>query len=147
MKTYRKAIFAVVYTIDEGKVEYLILKRKKHWKGWEFTKGGVEKGEKLIETVWREIKEETGQRVIDIKKWKTGGKYKYGKDFVQKAKHIGQEWTLFSVRVAKGKVNLDREEHNGFKWLDFKNAEKILTWKNQKKCLKMVNSSLENGVH
>jgi len=49
-ETYRKAVFVVVYRETKtGKDrKYLILKRKLHWKGWEFPKGGLEKGEKIL---------------------------------------------------------------------------------------------------
>ena len=41
---YRKSVFGVAYCKDnDGKIEYIILKRKKHWKGWEFPKGKIEK--------------------------------------------------------------------------------------------------------
>ena len=39
---YRKALFIVAYRMINNNIKYLILKRKLHWKGWEFPKGGVE---------------------------------------------------------------------------------------------------------
>ena len=61
---YRKAVFAVTYYITpEGKIEYLILKRKKHWKGWEFPKGKIEKFETKKAAARREVNEETGLKV------------------------------------------------------------------------------------
>src|SRR3989344_1192122 len=41
----RKGVFIIVYRKEKDKLSYLILKRKLHWKGWEFPKGGIEKGE------------------------------------------------------------------------------------------------------
>jgi len=45
---YRRGIFVVVYrrcdSNDDESVEYLLLKRKLHWKGWEFCKAGCERG-------------------------------------------------------------------------------------------------------
>ena len=38
---YRNAIFIVVYAKQKDKIYYLILKRKLHWKGWEFQKEGL----------------------------------------------------------------------------------------------------------
>ena len=43
------------------------MKRKKHWVGWEFPKGGVDKGESPRETAIRETKEECGQEGFDFK--------------------------------------------------------------------------------
>ena len=36
------------------------MKRHLHWDGWEFPKGGVDRGEGKIISAFREIKEETG---------------------------------------------------------------------------------------
>ena len=73
---YRKAVFGVAYSKNkDGKIEYIILKRKKHWKGWEFPKGGIERGEKIIDAVKREVREETGLKCINIKKLNFSGKF------------------------------------------------------------------------
>ena len=77
---YRKAIFVVTYAKVKDEIYYLILKRKLHWKGWEFPKGGLESlREKLFvnSAVKREVKEETSLKAIKIKNMKTSGKYKY----------------------------------------------------------------------
>lgn len=46
MDKYRQAVFVVTYAEEKGKTYYLILKRRHHWKGWEFPKGGINSGEK-----------------------------------------------------------------------------------------------------
>lgn len=138
---YRRGIFVIPYSIENKKVFYLLLKRKLHWIGWEFTKGGVEKGENLISTAKRELKEETGKRYLSIKKFKISGKYKYDKVFENRRNRVGQtyEYTFAAEINKKGKVNFDKKEHSGFKWLEFDEAIEKLTWDNQKKCLKIVN--------
>lgn len=141
--TYRKAIFIVVYAkTSSGKIEYLLLKRKKHWKGWEFPKGGIEAGETKLVTVKRELKEETGLAPIKIKKFKIKGSYRYEKKFKDRPGIVGQTYYLFSVETKKGNVKLDKreKEHTSYKWVLFKEAEKLLTWPNQKRCLKIVNN-------
>jgi 8-oxo-dGTP pyrophosphatase MutT (NUDIX family) len=72
----RKAIFAVTYSINNGKIEYVVLKRKKHWKGWEFTKGKIERFELKRKTARREVEEETGLKILKIKKFNVKGLYK-----------------------------------------------------------------------
>ncbi len=67
---HRKGIFLVTYSKENGKTKYLILKRKLHWKGWEFPKGGIEPGESIKKTIKRELKEETGLKPLMIKKLK-----------------------------------------------------------------------------
>jgi len=141
---YRKGIFAVVYTKNQinGKVEYLILKRKKHWNGWEFVKGKIENFEMKGVAARRETIEETGQKILKIKKFNVKGSYKYNKILKDRPGLIGQTYHLFAIEVEKGKVKLDKIEHSDYKWVGFKEAMKKLTWKNQQECLKKVNNWL-----
>ncbi len=138
----RHAIFAVVYSIKNKKIEYLILKRKKHWIGWEFTKGGIDLFETRKMAVRREVREETGQKILKIKRFHVGGLYKYKNKLKDRPGVIGQTYHLFAVEVKKGKVKIDKNEHSEFKWTNFNEAEKKLTWENQKKCLRIVNEWL-----
>lgn len=137
-KRFRPGVFVVVYARGERGIEYLLLKRKKHWIGWEFSKGGIEKGESEIETAKREVKEETGLRVINIRKYNKSGKYLYDEKTCEDRKMDGQSYSLYSAEVVKGEVKIDKKEHSGFKWMSFKDAMHILTWKNQMECMKMV---------
>lgn len=143
MKKYRKAVFVVVYMEEKGKRLYLVLKRKLHWIGWEFPKGGIEKKENLIKAVKREVFEESGHKTIKIKKFNIMGKYDYNEAARKDRKFDGQTYTLFAAEVKGKKTKIDRKEHSKFKWLPFKNALKILTYNDQKKCLRIVNRFLE----
>ncbi len=142
---YRPAVFVVVYAKLKEKIKYLILKRKLHWKGWEFCKGKIEDGESKEETAKREAKEETGLKIIKLKRFNISGKYLYSKKLPDRPEYIGQTYTLFAGEVKVGKVKLDKKEHSTHKWMDFKTAYKKLTWPNQKKSLKIVNRFLENS--
>lgn len=144
-RKFRRAIFGVAYCKDEnGKIEYIILKRKKHWKGWEFPKGKVERFETKRMGAKREVHEETGLNVLKVKRFKEKGIYLYTKKLWDRPDKIGQTYHLFAVQVEKGngKLKLDSHEHNGYKIVSFKEAYKILTWPNQKKCIKIVNDWL-----
>ena len=128
---YRKAVFIVVYSKGKNKIEYLILKRKLHWIGWEFLKGGLEYSEEEKHAVKREVVEETGLKILKIKGMKIKGSYKYKKILKDRPGIIGQNFSLYSVEVKKARVKLDRLEHSDYKWMDFEKALKKLTWKNQ----------------
>jgi 8-oxo-dGTP pyrophosphatase MutT (NUDIX family) len=142
---WRHAIFAVAYSLNEkNKIEYLILKRKKHWIGWEFPKGKIEFLETRKMATRREIKEETGLKILKIKKFDVKGLYHYKKKMNDRKGYIGQTYHLFAVEVMKGKVKIDEKEHNDFKWEKFENAEKKLTWENQKRCLKIVDTWIKS---
>ncbi len=148
-KRYRKSVFVVVYCKTKKGIEYLILKRKLHWRGWEFPKGGVEGLKEKIFTkkaIKREVKEETGLEAIQIKNMHVSGKYNYKKMLKDRPGIIGQKYRLYAAEVKKGKVNLNKNhdaEHSDYKWVSFDKAIKKLTWPNQRKCLKIVNSWLK----
>ena len=136
---YRKGIFIVTYSKTKEGIKYLLLKRKLHWKGWEFPKGGFEKGEKILDVVKRELKEETGLKQLNIKKFSEKGKYNYNKKYSNRKGFVGQTFEgLYAIEVKKAKVSLDALEHSKYKWFNFKKALRKITWPNQKKCLKIV---------
>jgi 8-oxo-dGTP pyrophosphatase MutT (NUDIX family) len=145
---FRKAVFGVAYTKDNnGKIEYLLLKRKNHWIGWEFPKGKIERFETKRMAVKREVGEETGLKIIKIKRFKEKGYYLYKKKLKDRPDKIGQTYHLFSVQVKKGKVSIDKKEHSWHKWALFKEAYKKLTWPNQKRCLKFVDEWLNRKTN
>jgi|TARA_Y100000310_G_C20658000_1_gene803048 8-oxo-dGTP pyrophosphatase MutT (NUDIX family) len=141
---YRQAVFMVAYAKTEEGLKYLILKRKSRWRGWEFPKGGINFNETKEKTVIREILEETGKKALKIKKFKVFGKYEYKKKFPERKDFIGQEYSLYSVKIKYGNIKIDENEHSSYVWLDFGKAKKRLTFPNQKKCLKIVNDWLND---
>lgn len=140
---YRKAVFVITYRKEKDKILYLLLKRKLHWRGWEFPKGGIKKNESLIKAVKREIKEETGQKAHNVKSHNISGKYKYDKIFPDRNSVIGQTYKLFSAEIKDKKIGIDRLEHSSYKWLPYAKALKMLTYKNQKKCLKYADKTIK----
>ena len=141
---YRRGIFIVTYRRKkDGEIEYLLLKRKLHWKGWEFCKGGCESGEKTKVCVLRELKEETGQKAISVSTYKKSGKYKYKTSIGGRPGIIGQNYNLFSAEIKDKKIKFDKEEHSGFKWVSFDKAIKMLTFTNQRICLRIVDKGIE----
>ncbi|MFC1682337.1 NUDIX domain-containing protein, partial [Nanoarchaeota archaeon] len=141
---YRHAIFAIIYTIVKNKPQYLLLKRKLHWKGWEISKGGKRIYETDKMTLKRELKEETGLKIKKIaKKFRIDEKYKYDKKYSDRKGFVGQKYkTLFLVEVEKGKINLDNIEHSGSDWFEFSEAVKKLKWSNQRKLMNIFRGSL-----
>ena len=140
---YRKAVFVLPYSKTKKGIEYLLLKRKLHWKGWEFAKGKIEKSEEKIKTAKRELKEETGHRALKIKRFNFSGKYNYEKMLKDRPEIKGQTFTLFAAEIKRtGRVTLDPKEHSGHKWVSFSQAFKMLRWPNQRKSLRIVNAWL-----
>ncbi|MBI5148557.1 NUDIX domain-containing protein [Candidatus Pacearchaeota archaeon] len=136
---YREGIFCVTYAKEGNKTKFLLLHRKLHWVGWEFPKGGIKKSDKnRKKTVAREIKEESGQKPLKFLKLGFGGKYDYKKNEQKKLGFKGQTFSSFLVKIKKGKIRLDKREHDGCMWGDYKNALKLLTWPNQKRILRIA---------
>jgi len=103
---YRKGIFCVLY--HGKKPEFLLLHRKLHWTGWEFCKGKKEKGETVLETAEREIREETGQKAAKIISLHHSGKYDYGKNFQKQVGFRGQTYVLFTAELESKKIKTDK---------------------------------------
>jgi len=137
-KNYRKGIFCVVYY----RKEFLLLHRKLHWKGWEFPKGGIKRGESKEKAALREVKEETGLDVLKLRKFPVKGRFTYDKRTQASRKARGATYVLFSALVEKNKVRLCRKEHDGFRWCSAEEALGLLTWPNQRHCLEIVAKSL-----
>jgi 8-oxo-dGTP pyrophosphatase MutT (NUDIX family) len=139
-------VFIVTYANTPKGIKYLLLKRKLHWKGWEFPKGGVNRFEFRISAAKRELKEETGLDFVKINSFNERGFYKYDKKYLDRKGRIGQDYKLYSAEVKfSHKIKLDRLEHSDYKWVDFNEAIKKLTWKNQRKCLKIVDEFLSSN--
>jgi 8-oxo-dGTP pyrophosphatase MutT (NUDIX family) len=140
---YRKAVFMVAYGRTPNKeIKYLVLKRRFHWRGWEFPKGGVNFSESKKNAVRREIEEETGMKALKIKAFNFHGKYNYKRKFPDRKDYLGQAYSLYSVEIKYGKIKIDENEHSKYVWLNFEEAKKKVTFINQKKSLEIVNKWL-----
>jgi 8-oxo-dGTP pyrophosphatase MutT (NUDIX family) len=142
---FRKAVFIVTYRKSNSGLVYLVLKRKLHWKGLEFPKGGIERFEFKKRAVKRELFEETGQISDNIKKYPIKGKYKYHKILKDRADFRGQSFKLYSAEIKNKRVIFDKKEHSTYKWVNFRIAMKLLKWQNQRKCLSIVNNYLTSN--
>lgn len=120
-------VHVVIFRRVKNELEFLILHRKPEKGGfWQNLTGGVEKGESLLDTLKREIKEETGISENQIKR--VIKDIHYFEWFHHKLKQKIREW-VFAVEVdPKVEVKLS-EEHDEYKWCDSKEAEKLFKWK------------------
>jgi hypothetical protein len=53
-------------------------------------------------------------------------------------KFHGAEGRLYVIQLFNKKIKIDRSEHDKFKWVDAKDALKLLTYSNQRNALKYV---------
>jgi len=138
MKRERKGVSAVIIYEKNGFREYLILKRKLNWRGWELLKGGLRPKEEYLKALKREIKEEiglkSGYNIIPTSYWNS---FKYGKEYVKDGELYGSVRNkVFLVKLRSKKIKIDSKEHSGFRWVGKKDALKMLTWKDQKSIIK-----------
>lgn len=141
-----KSAGAIIFRKEDGKIYYLLLnysaigKVEKTY--WGFPKGRIEKGEKEIETVKREIEEETGIKDIQlIKGFKEREKY----FFKFHGKNILKFVTFYLAETKTKEIKLSFE-HVGYKWLIYEKAVKQLTFQNAKEILKKANSYLKSKI-
>ncbi len=142
-KRFRKGIFCVPYKLEP--LRYLILHRKLHWKGWEFTKGKRKFFEKAKDACKREIREETDLKIKEIKDFSIEGKFVYDKKSQQEWKAKGFKYKLFACEVKKGVVKVSKKEHDRYKWCTYEQAFRLLRWHNQKRSLKIVNEFIKQS--
>jgi bis(5'-nucleosidyl)-tetraphosphatase len=132
---------AVLHLMDENfEINYLILNYS--YGHWDFPKGNVEIGETEIDTIKREVMEETG--IVDIKLiegFRQQISYKYRK----KSKLVHKTVIYYLAETKSNKVVLSFE-HVNFAWLNFDDALNKLSFENSKKVLKNAKEFLSNNI-
>jgi 8-oxo-dGTP pyrophosphatase MutT (NUDIX family) len=113
-------------------VKYLLLRRIEDKGGyWTPITGHVEKGEKLLDALYREVEEETGisapSYVIDLRI-----PFRFSKDGEEFEEHC------FGVQVETQVVRLS-SEHSAYEWLDYYRAMERLKWDEHKRSLQALN--------
>ncbi len=139
-------IDSYLYRRDEdGHLVFLLLKRrpdKRYGHLWQGVAGQMEEGETAVETLLREVNEETGLRPL----------------FAFTADHVTSFYQsyndrmnlvpVFGVEVGLAEVHLS-EEHESYRWVRFEEGVKMLTWDQQKKALSVINEmilSVDNRI-
>lgn len=132
---------AVLYVIDKNfEINYLILNYS--YGHWDFPKGNIESGETEIETIKREVMEETG--ITDIKLiegFRQQISYKYRKN----SKLVNKTVIYYLAETKSDKVILSFE-HINFAWLNFYDALDRLSFDNSKRVLKNAKEFLSNNI-
>jgi len=138
-----KSAGAVIF-IKSKEIKYLLLRHpfssrtKKDY--WGFPKGHIEKNEKELETVKREIKEETGLKNIKI----VNG-FKETVIYFLKNNTIIQKKVILYLAEAERKKIILSSEHIGYKWLNFQKAINLLCFKDLKKVLKRADNLMKEN--
>ena len=144
-------IEGILFKRTDGKIQYLLLKRHPE-KGefWQPITGGLEEGETKIETLKREIIEETGIKSI-IKiienvhyyEFQDPSTIEYFKRHGRACNHVKEY--VFGVEVSSDeKVVLDEKEHSEFKWCGLREALRLMKWKGNKDAFRKLDRILSH---
>jgi 8-oxo-dGTP pyrophosphatase MutT (NUDIX family) len=146
---FEKSVGAVVFRITNGRREYLLMKyRNGHW---EFPRGKVEDAETELDTMRREIEEETGisqLRVIDGFREVMRFSYKaHGQERISRTRdknciYVHKKAVFYLVEAMDEDVVISHE-HQKFQWLEFEEGYEKLTFQNAKTILKRAHKKLQ----
>src|SRR3989338_340626 len=131
-----KSAGAIVYRKEKEPMFLLLHYEMGHW---DFPKGNIEANEKDLETVKREIQEETCIKDVEILK---GFKETIQYYFKFEGELIHKTVVFYLAKTDEEKVKLSFE-HIGFIWLPYEKAIGKLTFKNAKEILKKANEFLK----
>lgn len=120
---------AVLFREDTTRLYLLLHYQASHW---DFPKGNIEKGESELDTVRREVKEESGIDDIEfINGFKRISEYYYTRNNVL----IHKQVVFYLAKTKQKEVKLS-SEHIGYAWLPYKEALERLTYNNSKQILR-----------
>lgn len=128
---------AIIFRTEKNEILYLLL-----WYPaghWDFPKGNIERGETEIETVRREVYEETG---IDDLEFIFGFREKISYFYYRNKKKIYKEVIYYLAKTSKKNVKLSYE-HKAYEWLPYEEAYKRITYQNSKEVLKKAHKYLK----
>lgn len=130
---------AVVFRDSPAGRMYLLLQNGGRW---DFPKGGVEEGESELQTVLREVEEETGLKDIKILPgFRKVIEYFYRRDGKNIHKQVA--YLLASTPTDRVKISF---EHQGFGWFRFEEAVDKASYGNSKLTLKEAEGFVRNPV-
>ena len=132
---------AYIYRKTGKGIKYLLIKRSADVKYpglWQMAGGRIEDNEKAYETAIREITEETSLTIAKLYVLPVVSSfYRPDTDSI----HL----TPAFLAEAKGKSVTLSHEHTEYKWLNYKQARKLLHWKSWKYNLKTANKILSSN--
>jgi 8-oxo-dGTP pyrophosphatase MutT (NUDIX family) len=119
-----KSCGAVVFRRLKNKIEVLII-RHRNGGHWSFPKGHVEGSETEHETARREIMEETGVEVSFVTGFRETVTY-------SPKQNVLKDVVYFLAEATSHEIIIQEEEISEVKWININDADKYLTYNNDK---------------
>ncbi len=130
---------AVLFNDEDGSICFLLLNYPTGH--WDFPKGNIEKDEEPIDTVRREISEETG--IADIKIL-PGFSKRIEYYYRRKAGLVHKQVIYLLARTKTKNVTLSHE-HKNYSWLELEKAVDTVTYRNSKNILQAAFRFLDDA--
>jgi bis(5'-nucleosidyl)-tetraphosphatase len=121
---------ALVFRNTESGPLFLLLKYPAGH--WDFPKGNIEKGETPIDTMHREVREETG--LVDVKPVE-GFEHVIEYFYSREGRRIHKQVVFFLAESKEEKVAISFE-HQDYVWLNFEDAMNVVTYSNSRRLLR-----------
>lgn len=128
---------AVVFRRESGSARYLLLKYPAGH--WDLPKGNIEKGEEPIQTMLREVREETGLVDLEVV---SGFEKKIEYFYRREGKKVHKTVVFFLAETWTEKVTISFE-HQDCGWFDFEEAVKRVTYPNARRLIREAQNFVE----
>ncbi len=128
---------AVVFRRESGSARYLLLKYPAGH--WDLPKGNIEKGEEPVQTMLREVREETGLVDLEVV---SGYEKKIEYFYRREGKKVHKTVVFFLAETWTEKVTISFE-HQDYGWFDFEEAVKRVTYPNARRLIREAQSFVE----
>ena len=131
-----KSAGAVVFHVGQAGTRYLLLRYPAGH--WDFPKGNMEKGEQEMDTVVREIWEETGlKRISSVQGFRRKIEY-----FYRRQGGLVHKMVVFLLMKSEDDSVRLSDEHQDYGWFSIEDAMKKVTYSNSKKVIQDAETHL-----